>query len=430
MTTGEPLVARVAMKPIPTLTKPLRSVDISTKEPAQALRERTDSCVVPGRGRRGGGDAGDRAGRRLPRQVRRRPHRRRARDGRRVLSSGSVEAPALVFIGFMGAGKTTGARAAAAALGVRAIDTDRELEQRLGTSIEDYFASHGERAFREIEEDVVAEVLETPPAPVISIGGGAIGSARVRELLARHTVVMLDVDEPTAWRRAGGKRRPLARDRERFAALHAERAPIYEALADAVLLDGGAETVRRAAGALRRIPTGVEGPVGGRGRAQLPGLRRRRARRRLLAACAVGASCSPTRPSDALLRRADPGGRRHASRCRRARRPRRWRTPRRCCAGWPPPGWTTTTTWSRSAAAWSATSRASAPRSTSAASASCRCRRRSSPRSTRPTAARPGWTCPRARTTSAPTTSRAPCWPTRGRWRRCRPRSWPPAGPR
>ena len=169
-----------------------------------------------------------------------------------------METPALVFIGFMGAGKTTGARAAAAALGVRAIDTDRELEQRLGTSIEDYFASHGERAFREAEEDVVAEVLEAPPAPVISLGGGSVSSPRVRELLARHTVVMLDVDEPTAWRRAGGKRRPLARDRERFAALHAERAPLYESLADAVLLDGGAETIRRAAGALRRIPPGVK----------------------------------------------------------------------------------------------------------------------------------------------------------------------------
>jgi chorismate synthase len=50
MTTGEPLVARVALKPIPTLTKPLRSVDIDTLEPAQALRERTDSCVVPAGG--------------------------------------------------------------------------------------------------------------------------------------------------------------------------------------------------------------------------------------------------------------------------------------------------------------------------------------------------------------------------------------------
>jgi chorismate synthase len=50
MTTGEPLVVRVAMKPIPTLTKPLRSVDIATHEPAQALRERTDSAVVPAAG--------------------------------------------------------------------------------------------------------------------------------------------------------------------------------------------------------------------------------------------------------------------------------------------------------------------------------------------------------------------------------------------
>ena len=47
MTTGQDLVVRGAMKPLPTLTKPLRSVDTHTKEPAQALRERTDSCTVP-----------------------------------------------------------------------------------------------------------------------------------------------------------------------------------------------------------------------------------------------------------------------------------------------------------------------------------------------------------------------------------------------
>jgi chorismate synthase len=50
MTTGEPLVVRGAMKPLPTLTKPLRSVDISTHAPAEALRERTDSCTVPAAG--------------------------------------------------------------------------------------------------------------------------------------------------------------------------------------------------------------------------------------------------------------------------------------------------------------------------------------------------------------------------------------------
>jgi chorismate synthase len=50
MSTGEPLVVRCAMKPLPTLTKPLRSVDIATREPAAALRERTDSCTVPAAG--------------------------------------------------------------------------------------------------------------------------------------------------------------------------------------------------------------------------------------------------------------------------------------------------------------------------------------------------------------------------------------------
>jgi chorismate synthase len=50
MTTGDPLIVRGSMKPLPTLTKPLRSVDIASHEPAAALRERTDSCTVPAAG--------------------------------------------------------------------------------------------------------------------------------------------------------------------------------------------------------------------------------------------------------------------------------------------------------------------------------------------------------------------------------------------
>ncbi len=50
MSNGEPLVVRGALKPISTLTKPLRSVDTETKQPAQAMRERTDSTVVPAAG--------------------------------------------------------------------------------------------------------------------------------------------------------------------------------------------------------------------------------------------------------------------------------------------------------------------------------------------------------------------------------------------
>ena len=172
-----------------------------------------------------------------------------------------MEASSLVFIGFMGAGKTSAARAAAGVLGVRAVDADHEIERRLGTTIEEHFETHGEPAFRALEQEVVCGLLEHPPAPVLSLGGGAVTSEAVQALLERHTVVLLDVDIETAWRRAGNKRRPLARDRNRFMALHAERQPLYESLADAVLLDSSRDEVRKAVHALRslaRAPAGTK----------------------------------------------------------------------------------------------------------------------------------------------------------------------------
>jgi shikimate kinase / 3-dehydroquinate synthase len=176
-----------------------------------------------------------------------------------VEAAATVGERALVFVGFMGAGKTSAARAAAAALGGRATDSDDAVEKRVGSSVEDYFASHGEGAFREVEEEVVCELLTAPPARVLSLGGGAVTSERVRSLLAAHTVVLLDVDADTAWQRAGG-RRPLARDRVRFDALLDERRPVYEGLADAVLTDSSRHVVRHAVpaiDALRDAPAGT-----------------------------------------------------------------------------------------------------------------------------------------------------------------------------
>jgi shikimate kinase/3-dehydroquinate synthase len=167
-------------------------------------------------------------------------------------------APALVFIGFMGAGKTLAARNAAAALRVPSVDSDAVLEEQLGASIESYFASHGERAFREREEETITALLEAPPAPVVSLGGGAIGSERVQAALARHTVVLLDVDAETAWHRARSGR-PLARDRDRFDALHAERAPLYAQLADAVLPAERRDEVHRALPSIRAL---ADAPLG------------------------------------------------------------------------------------------------------------------------------------------------------------------------
>jgi len=173
-----------------------------------------------------------------------------------VEAQAPVDGRALVFIGFMGAGKTTAARAAAGVLGARAIDSDELLEARIGGRIDDYFAAHGEAAFRALEEQVVGELLAAPPGPVISLGGGAVGSERIRAALERHTVVLLDVDTATAWHRAGG-RRPLARDRAAFEALHAARRPLYDGIAHVVLTDSSREVVRRAVPAMLARPDGA-----------------------------------------------------------------------------------------------------------------------------------------------------------------------------
>jgi shikimate kinase/3-dehydroquinate synthase len=141
-----------------------------------------------------------------------------------------------VFIGFMGAGKTTAARTAAAALGVRAADVDELLERRLGKPIARVFAEDGEGAFRAVEERLTLELLAREREPrILALGGGAVQSAAVREALRGQLVVWVDVDAATAWARVCGSGRPLARSRERFEALHAEREPLYAGLADVVL---------------------------------------------------------------------------------------------------------------------------------------------------------------------------------------------------
>ncbi len=138
-----------------------------------------------------------------------------------------------VFIGFMGAGKTTAARDAARALGppAQALDVDQLLEERLGKSISRAFAEDGEAAFRAAEERLVLELLERRDGRVLSLGGGAVGSLRVREALRREPVIWIDVDPDTAWARCGDSDRPLARDKGSFARLHADREPIYAELA-------------------------------------------------------------------------------------------------------------------------------------------------------------------------------------------------------
>jgi shikimate kinase/3-dehydroquinate synthase len=166
-----------------------------------------------------------------------------------------------VFVGFMGAGKSTAARAAAAELGAEPLDSDREVERVLGESIESFFDREGEQAFRAREEEVVLELLERRDARVIALGGGAVGSERVRDALRGHTVVHLEIDAEDAWRRASGRGRPLARDRGRFEQLKQDREAVYESVASAWLPPMPRDGVRRALSALTALE---EAPPGTR----------------------------------------------------------------------------------------------------------------------------------------------------------------------
>ena len=102
-----------------------------------------------------------------------------------------MEAPltrSLAFVGFMGAGKSTLAREAARLLGAQLRDTDALLEAALGERIKAFWEREGETAFREREEQIVLEALGGKPA-VIALGGGSLGSERVRAALDRKSVV-------------------------------------------------------------------------------------------------------------------------------------------------------------------------------------------------------------------------------------------------
>jgi 3-dehydroquinate synthase len=141
----------------------------------------------------------------------------------------------LVFVGFMGSGKSRAARHARRALGVEPLDSDVLLEAELGEPIASFFDRHGEAAFREREESLVLSLLERPDAEVVALGGGAVVSPRVRERLADHLCVYMEVEPDAAWQRSRDSERPLARDRQSFLALLEERASLYEAVARAIV---------------------------------------------------------------------------------------------------------------------------------------------------------------------------------------------------
>ncbi|OHU80977.1 shikimate kinase, partial [Mycobacterium talmoniae] len=143
-------------------------------------------------------------------------------------------APKAVLVGLPGSGKSTIGRRLAKTLGVDLLDTDAAIEQQTGRSIADIFATDGEAEFRRIEEQVIRQALDEHDG-VLSLGGGAVTTDGVRDALAGHTVVFLEISAAEGVRRTGGNTvRPLLAggDRaEKFRALMAHRVPLYRRVA-------------------------------------------------------------------------------------------------------------------------------------------------------------------------------------------------------
>lgn len=126
------------------------------------------------------------------------------------------------------------------------IDTDSLIEQRIGCSIREYFEREGEASFRDLEQEVIAE-LANAPTGVLATGGGAVLREANRQQLHRHFhVIYLRSSPEDLFRRLRHDvKRPLLQVQDplgRLRELHAARDPLYRETAHDIV-DTGRPTV-------------------------------------------------------------------------------------------------------------------------------------------------------------------------------------------
>jgi len=140
---------------------------------------------------------------------------------------------AIVLVGVPGAGKTTVGKLLAKELGLEFFDSDQVIEARAGKSVADIFTQDGEPSFRQIEHDVVIELLESSNV-VIALGGGSLGNDETRAKVKSANAVWLIAGLAQAVDRVGMNRnRPLllGNVRGQLADLMSAREPLYKEVA-------------------------------------------------------------------------------------------------------------------------------------------------------------------------------------------------------
>jgi shikimate kinase len=142
---------------------------------------------------------------------------------------------AVFLVGFMGSGKNTVGRVLAQRLGWDFVDLDVGIEARENQTVPEIFRLQGEPAFRLAETRALEDLLRNSlnRDSVVALGGGAFVQEKNRELLRPWPSVFLDAPVQDMWERCSqdetgaGSERPLRKNPEQFARLHAERLPIY-----------------------------------------------------------------------------------------------------------------------------------------------------------------------------------------------------------
>jgi len=145
----------------------------------------------------------------------------------------------LILIGYRGTGKTTVARRVAELLSLECLDADVEVEHRAGKSIKQIFDDDGEQAFRDLEVQVIAELIQHGDS-VLSLGGGAVMREETRRAIAPGIVVWLTARPETVHQRMvedteTAQQRPnltTSGGLAEIASLLSQREPVYRACAD------------------------------------------------------------------------------------------------------------------------------------------------------------------------------------------------------
>jgi shikimate kinase len=152
--------------------------------------------------------------------------------------------PLIVLVGMPGGGKSTVGRHLSRQLGWRFVDSDIEIEKRIGCPIRAYFDSHGEAAFRDVEEEVLDQLVTGAQSPtVLATGGGAVLREANRDRLRRsgQVIYLRSTPEELFRRLRHDKQRPLLQVNDplrKLRELYQERDPLYRRTAHYVIETG------------------------------------------------------------------------------------------------------------------------------------------------------------------------------------------------